>query len=192
MKPARPPRNAKRTKTPCPAFRTSSPAIMWCTRATASACTQASSGWKCRVPPKITSKCSIPAPTCCMCPSPSWTCFPATPPLAMKKKSSWPSWAVPSGSAPAPRSKRPPRRWPRSSLSSTPAVDRHRAPRSRRTATGRAILRPALSTTRPTTSSTPRRRSKRIWKKPTPWTACSAATWAWAKRKWPCGPRSSA
>ncbi len=30
------------------------PGTMWCTRATASACTRASSGWKCRVPSRIT------------------------------------------------------------------------------------------------------------------------------------------
>ena len=60
-------KSAKRTRTPCPAFPISSPATMWCTRATASACMRASSGWKCRVPSRITSRCSIPARTCCMC-----------------------------------------------------------------------------------------------------------------------------
>lgn len=63
---------------------------------------------------------------------------------------------------------------------------------SRRTATGKAILRPASSTMRPTTSSTPPPRSKRTWSAATRWTACSAATWASARPKWPCGPRSSA
>ena len=60
------PKSAKRTRTPFPAFRTSSPGTMWCTRATALACMRASSGWKCRVPRKITSRCSTPARTCCM------------------------------------------------------------------------------------------------------------------------------
>ena len=36
-----------------------------------------------------------------------------TPP-GMRTRSSWPSWAAASGSAPGPGSRRPPRRWPRS------------------------------------------------------------------------------
>ncbi len=51
------------------------------------------------------------------------------------------------------------------------------------TATGSGTLRPALTTTRPTTSSTPPPRSNRTWKRVTPWTGCSAATWAWARPK---------
>ena len=33
---------------------------------------------------------------------------------------------------------------------------------------------------------------KGTWKSPTRWTACCAATWAWARPKWPCAPPSSA
>ena len=109
-----------------------------------------------------------------------------------EKRSSWPSWAVPSGSAPVPRSKRPLRRWRRSSLSCMPAVGRPPATPSRPTATGSGTLRPVSTTTRPTISSTPPPRSNRTWKRGTPWTGCSAATWAWARPRLPCARPSSA
>ena len=35
---------------------------------------------------------------------------------------------------------------------------------------------------------TPPPRSSRTWKRAGPWTACCAATWAWARPKWPCAP----
>ena len=88
--------------------------------------------------------------------------------------------------------KKPPKRWPRNSLNCMPGAGRPRDTPSRPTATGRTILRPALSTMRPTTSSTPPPRSSRTWKSPTRWTACSAATWAWARPKLPCARPSSA
>ena len=69
---------------------------------------------------------------------------------------------------------------------------RPRATPSRRTATGSGTSRPALITTRPTTSCTPPPRSSRTWKRATPWIGCSAAMWAWARPKWRCAPPSSA
>ena len=54
---------------------------------------------------------------------------------------------------------------------------------SRPTATGSGTLRPVSTTTKRTTSSTPPPRSSRTWKRGTPWTGCSAATWAWARPK---------
>ena len=59
-------------------------------------------------------------------------------------------------------------------------------------ASGRAISSPASSTTRRTTSSPPPPRSRRTWKRAGLWTACSAATWASAKRRSPSVQPSSA
>ena len=60
------------------------------------------------------------------------------------------------------------------------------------TVIGRAISSPASSTTRRTTSSPPPPRSRRTWKRAGLWTACSAATWASAKRRSPSARPSSA
>ena len=62
-----------------------------------------------------------------------------------------------------------------------------RAMPSRRTASGSGSLRTTSATPRPTISSAAWRRSRRTWSPPCPWTGCSAATWASARPRWPCG-----
>ena len=71
-------------------------------------------------------------------------------------------------------------------------ASRPRATPSPLTANGSRTLRPGLSTTKPRTSWPPPPRSKTTWSTPGPWTGCSAATWGWARPRWPCGLPSSA
>ena len=53
---------------------------------------------------------------------------------------------------------------------------------------GSGSSRRPLTTRRPKTSCAASRRSRPTWKSLAPWTGCCAATWATARRRWPCGP----
>ena len=61
---------------------------------------------------------------------------------------------------------------------------------SPRTASGRCASRRPSPTRRPRTSCGPSTRSRTTWSPTSPWTGCSAATWATARPRWRCGPPS--
>ena len=98
-----------------------------------------------------------------------------------------------SGRRPRPACARPSRTWPRSSSSSTPSACRPRATRSTPDTEWQHDFESPFRIRRDGGPAPLHRGNQgRIWNARPRWIGCSAGTWASARRRWPCAPRSNA
>ena len=133
----------------------------------------------------------MPAATSSLCPLSRWTASRAmwgrTAPAHASRAST-----PPTGPAPPARRVAPRRSSPLTSWTSTRAAAPCPATRSPRTLPSRRRWRRASPTSSRPTSAQRSPTSRRTWRRAVRWTACSAATWALARRRSPCAQPSSA